>query len=71
VIVDAQDAAFFFGGKTTLTFNISPKQAKIGDTIQLTVHRIGTNQQFGLEPFIITAHSQGIVRTWWVVVGDP
>jgi len=71
ILIDVQDAGFFFGQKATLTFNVNPKSGKVGDTIQLTIHRIGTNQQFGLEPFLVNAHSNGITRSWWGVVGDP
>jgi len=71
IIIDAQDAAFFFGQKGALTFNVVPKSGKVGDTVKLTVNRIGTNQQFGVEPFLINAHSNGITRSWWAIVGDP
>jgi hypothetical protein len=71
ILVDVQDAGFFFGQKPTLSFNVNPKSGKVGDTIQLTIHRIGTNTALGVEPFIVNAHSNGIQRTWWGVVGDP
>ena len=71
ILIDAQDASYFFGQKASLTFNVNPKSGKVGDTIKLTVNRIGTNQQFGVEPFLINAHSNGIQRSWWALVGDP
>lgn len=71
IFVDVQDAGYFFGSKPALNFNVSPKQGNVGDTITITVTRIGTNQMYGIEPFAITATSQGISRTWWALVGDP
>lgn len=71
VLIDVQDAEYFFGGKPALNFNVTKKQGNVGDTIQVTVTRIGTNQLFGLEPFAISASSQGTTRTWWALVGDP
>lgn len=71
ILVDVQDASFFFGQKGVLSFNVNPKSGKVGDTIKVTINRLGTNQQFGLEPFLITAHSNGVSRSWWGLVGDP
>jgi hypothetical protein len=71
ILVDVQDAGFFFGQKATLTFNITPKSGKVGDTLKLTINRVGTNQAFGVSPFLVNAHSNGITRSWWAIVGDP
>jgi hypothetical protein len=70
ILIDVQDAAFFMGQKGSLTFNVNPKTGNVGDTIQVTIHRVGTSQ-FGVEPFLINAHSNGITRSWWGLVGDP
>jgi hypothetical protein len=71
ITVDAKDAEYFFGGKPALTFSLSTTTGNVGDTLQLTVNRIGTNAQYGLEPFVIQAQSLGVTHSWWVVVGDP
>ena len=71
ILIEAQDASYFFGQKASLTFNVNPKTGKVGDTIKLTINRIGTNTQFGVEPFLINAHTNGITRSWWALVGDP
>lgn len=71
ILIDVQDAAFFMGQKTSLTFNVNPKSGKVGDTIKVTINRIGTNQQLGFEPFLINAHTNGLTRSWWGLVGDP
>lgn len=71
VSVSALDGAVFFGGKPTLKFSFDVAQGKIGDTLKLTVSRVGTNSTFGFEPFLIRASSKGISHSWWAVVGDP
>jgi hypothetical protein len=71
ISVTVHDAAHYFGGSTALTFSLSPQQGNVGDVLKLQVTRVGTNQTFGLEPFVIRATSQGITRSWWALVGDP
>lgn len=71
ISVSVHDASHYFGGSTALTFSQSAAQGQVGDTINLQITRIGTNQQLGLEPFVIRAVSQGVTRSWWAVVGDP
>ncbi len=71
VTIDAHDAAHFFGGNTALTFVVTPTQANVGDTVKVQITRVGSNNQFGLEPFTLRATTQGTTRSWWVVVGDP
>ncbi len=71
VTLDARDYAYFMGGPAALTFNFSKNTAHVGDTVQLTINRVGTNQQFGLEPFVIRSSSQGQREQWWTLVGDP
>jgi hypothetical protein len=71
ISVVVHDASHYFGGNTALSFSLSASQGNVGDVLKLTITRIGTNQQIGLEPFVIRASSQGIQRSWWAVVGDP
>ena len=71
VSVKGIDGAYFFGGKPTLSFALAPSQGNVGDVLSLTVTRTGTNDQFGFEPFMLRATSQGRTHSWWAVVGDP
>jgi hypothetical protein len=71
ITVSAHDGAQFFGGKAVLSFNWAATTGNVGDTLQLTVSRSGTNAQFNLEPFTIRASANGVTHSWWVVVGDP
>lgn len=68
--VEAQDAEFYFGGQPALTFNLSAPSGSVGDTLQLTVNRVGSSTVYGLAPFMIKASSAGVNRTWWVAVGN-
>ena len=69
--VSVHDASHQFGGSTALTFNLSPQQGLPGDTLDLTINRVGTTPQIGVEPFVIRATSGQTQRSWWAVVGDP
>jgi len=67
----ARDYAYFMGGKPALSFSWSKTSGNVGDTVQLTVSRTGTNAQLGVEPFVIQSESQGQQQNWWALVGDP
>ena len=71
ITVTVHDASHFLGGNTSLNFSLQTTQGNVGDTLKLQVTRIGTNQQIGLEPFVVRAQSAGLTRSWWGVVGDP
>lgn len=71
ISVTVHDASKYLGGNTALTFNLTPQQGNVGDTLQLHITRIGTTPQIGLEPFVIHATAGGTTRTWWAAVGDP
>ena len=71
ITVEARDAAYYMGGKANLTFSLPTTQGNVGDTLQLTVTRVGTNSEFGLEPFALVATSMGYTFSWWALVGDP
>ncbi len=70
ITVEVKDGEYIFGGKPALNFGLAVTQGNVGDTLQLTVTRIGTNSQFGLEPFVIRASSAGFTYSWWALVGD-
>jgi hypothetical protein len=71
ISLSARDISYFMGGPPSLNFNFSKTTGHIGDTVQLIVSRIGTNQEFGVEPFVIQSSSTGQREQWWVTVGDP
>jgi len=71
IAVDVFDGSQFLNQGKKLNFNLSPSTGQVGDTLKLTINRTGTNQTFGMEPFMLRAHSAGQSSSWWGVVGDP
>ncbi len=71
IALDARDYNYFMGGKPNLNFTFSKQTANAGDTVQLTISRLGTNTDLGVEPFVIESTSQGQHENWWALVGDP
>jgi len=71
ISVQVIDVAQFSGQGKKLNFNLNPSSGHVGDTLKLTINRTGTNQQIGMEPFLLRAQSQGRSSSWWGLVGDP
>ncbi len=70
ISVEARDGEYYLGGKPALSFSLPVTHGNVGDTLQLTVTRIGTNSEYGVEPFEISATSMGYTFSWWALVGN-
>ncbi len=68
--VDAMDASTFYGGKPVLTLTLDKTYAHPGDTLKLTITRLGTSSYFGSDPFILRSTQGYADHMWWGVVGD-
>jgi hypothetical protein len=72
ISVQVLDGSYLTGGSKALSFSPPNQQGNIGDTLQFTISRTGTDAQYeDLEPFEISATSTGYTFSWWGVVGNP
>jgi hypothetical protein len=68
--VDAQDLTVWTTGKAGLKFNWSKTQAMAGETLMLTITRVGTSPTFGAAPFWISSSQGSDQHLWFGVAGD-
>ncbi len=68
--VSAQDLSQWTVGQTLLKFSFDKTSGVEGDVIKMTIARVGTNQNFGAEPFFIRSSTGSAEHLWFGVVGD-
>jgi hypothetical protein len=68
--IDLQDLGQWLGGGTTLKLSLDKTSAQPGEILHLTIQRTGTNNQFGVSPFMLQSHRAGRELSWYGIVGD-
>jgi hypothetical protein len=68
--VDAQDLTLWQTGKAGLKFAWNKAQGSAGETLHLTISRVGTSPSFGAAPFWIASSQSNDQHLWFGIVGD-
>ena len=68
--VDAQDLTVWTTGKPGLKFSWSKTQGSAGESLMLTLSRVGTSPNFGAAPFWISSTQGSDQHLWFGVAGD-
>ena len=70
ITINPTDLGQWLGGGTTLKLSLDKTSAQPGDVLHLTITRTGTNNKYGVSPFMLESNRGGRKLSWYGLVGD-